>query len=350
MFCEAIFYLAFLAVLTFLIIEIRSRDVFDMQRQQFEYWAGCTNRPAPTDTVYVTKGCDLFDVKDVSDISPWIRQNFIPKAFTEADQYQTIVESPSIFRLHEGTTAWQPRYIGDTHTTILVGEIRLRQVRVQRILAEDCPFIEELHTEQPDCFPAFTDGLQSKLSWAPTWTPEHLRHHYKWARANYTMQTPTIGYHGVYPGDGFFFDIPYNKSGAQTRLTELEAWAWIDHRTRAVILEFSTLNVNVNVMVHNRILFEVPPTGGVSARIEVFGFRVLQLSMKLLASDHMPLFRLMIVSSAFHFLLLLYTCWLIKQNGLAFFSYFWGLVDLAIIGLFFLPHVRLSVHLHKGSL
>merc|ERR1719498_519749 len=252
MFCEAIFYMAFLAVLTFLIIEIRSRDVFDMQRSQFEYWAGCENRPPASDTVYVTKGCDFFDIKDVSDISPWIRNNFIPKSFTDRELYPTIVDSTSIFRLHEGTTAWQPRYIGDTRTTVLVGQIRLRQLRVQRLKAEDCPFLEELKAPdytpatgdinddkylsgnvQEDCFPGYTESLQSKLSWAPTWTPEHLRHHYIWYRSNYTQQTPMVGQHGVYPGDGFFFDIPYNMSGAQMRLKELEAWAWIDHRTRA---------------------------------------------------------------------------------------------------------------------
>jgi len=152
------------------------------------------------------------------------------------------------------------------------------------------------------------------------------------------------GYHGIYPGDGFFFDIPYNKSGAQMRLKELEAWAWIDHRTRAVVLEFSTLNINVNVMVHNRLLFEIPPTGGVSTRYEVFGFRVLQLSMSLLASDHMPLFRLMIVTSALHFLLLVYSCWLIRQNGKQYFTYFWGLVDMTILLIFFiLMCVQLSI-------
>jgi len=335
MFCEAIFYMVFLGVLTGFILEIRSRDVFDMQRQQFEYWAGCHNRPAPMETMYETRGCNFFDVKDVDQISPWIRETFIPKAFTERELYPTIVESPSIFRLHEGTTAWQPRYIGDTHTTVLVGQIRLRQIRVQRIKAEECPFLEELKEVQLDCFPGYTDGLQSKLSWAPTWTPPHLRHHYKWSMENVTMQTPMHGYHGVYPGEGFFFDIPYNKSGAQMRLKELEAWAWIDHRTRAVILEFSTLNTNVNVVVHNRLLFEIPPTGGVSTKYEVVGFRVLQLSLNLLASDEMNLFRLMIVTSAMHFLLLAYDLWLIKQNRMAFFSYFWGLLDMLILGLFF---------------
>ena len=28
------------------------------------------------------------------------------------------------------------------------------------------------------------------------------------------------GYHGYYPGDGFVMDLPYNKSGGQTRLKE----------------------------------------------------------------------------------------------------------------------------------
>lgn len=357
MFCEAIFYLAFLGVLTMLIISVRSRDVFDLQKQQFEYWAGCDNRPAPTDSVYVTKGCGLFDVKNAADISPWIRQQFVPKAFTERDLYPTIVESPSIFRLHEGTTAWLPRYIGDTHTTVLVGNIRLRQVRVQRMNAEDCPFIEGFKDgtkikstpediaraggrsaifREVDCFPAYSDGIESKRSWAPTWTPAHLRKYYKWYRANQTMQTTMKGYHGVYPGNGFFLDIPYNITGAQTRLKELEAWAWIDHRTRAVILEYSTLNTNVNVMVHNRMLFEMPPTGGVTTRYEVYGFRVLSLSLNLLASDDIGLFQIMIVSSAFHFLLFAFVCFMIYKNGKKWFTYFWGIVDMIILLLFFL--------------
>merc|ERR1719271_1654948 len=126
-------------------------------------------------------------------------------------------------------------------------------------------------------------------------------------------------------------DLPYNKSGGQTRLKELEAWAWIDHRTRAVILEWTTLNTNVNVMVHNRMLFEIPPTGGVTTRYEVTAFRVLQLSLSLLASDDIGLFRLMIASSAFFLLLFFYVCWLIYKNGMQFFTFFWGLVDLFIL-------------------
>jgi len=334
MFCEALFYLIFLTVLTLYIITLRSPDVFDSQRQQFEYWAGCNNRPAPTDSVYVTEGCSFFDVKDVQGISPYIRETFAPKAFTAKDEFPKLVESPSIFRLSEGTTSWSPRYVGDTDITVLIGAIRIRQLRVQRVIALDCPMLEELKDLQPDCFPAYSVGLESKRSWAPTWTPDHLRVHYEHSKGNLTDQTEFKGFHASYPASGFMLDLPYNISGAQTRLLELENWAWVDHRTRAVIVEWSTLNANVNVFVHNRMLFEVPPTGGVTTRYEVFAFRVLQLSMSLLFSDDRTLFLLMCFTSACHLLLFIYSCFLVWQNGMAYFKYFWTLLDAAILILF----------------
>jgi hypothetical protein len=347
MFCECFFYLAFLGIITGYIVELRSRDVFDLQKQQFEYWTECKNRPVKKSSVYVTEGCSAFDVRNVKEISPWIREYFIPKAFTGQKLYPKLVDSSSIFRLHQDTTAWQPRYIGDAHTTVLVGAIRVRQLRTQRIKAKDCGFIEALQdTVQDACYPPFTTGDQSKVTWAPTWTPPHLRHHYVFYRANETMQTTTVGLHGTYPGDGFYFDLPYNETGAVTRLLELEAWSWIDHRTRAVILEWSALNINTNIMVHNKLLFEVPATGGVSARMDAFPFRVIQLSLALLASDDAHLFRLMICISAFHLLLFIYVVWLLWRNGRRFFTYFWGLFDLAILLFFFIMMmIHLSVYM-----
>lgn len=351
MFCECIFYIIFLSFLTAYVVELRSRDIYDLQKQQFEYWSECKNRPLSVESVYVTEGCSAFDVKNVKDISPWIRDYFIPKAFTGNELIPKLVESSSIFRLHQGTNAWEPRYIGDAETTVLVGAIRLRQLRTQRIKADDCGFLESLRdTVQDACYPAFSPSVESKKPWAPTWTPSHLLHHYNYSAANETFQTTMAGMHGTYPGSGFFFDIPYNKSGAITRLMELEAWSWIDHRTRAVILEWTTLNINVNIMVHNRLLFEIPATGGVSARMDVFPLKVNQLSMAVLATDNEWLFRLMIITSGLHLLLFIYVVWLIYRNGLRYFTYLWNFFDLVILTVFFVMMcIHLAVYLKAGD-
>jgi hypothetical protein len=366
MFCECIFYLVFLGFLTGFIVELRSKSVYEMQSQQFEYWADCKQRqPSSRESAVITDGCTFYDVKDVSNIGPWIREAFMPKAFTERSLFPTIVEVPSILRLHQDTTAWQPRYIGDTQTTVLVGAIRLRQLRTQKIKAEECPFLEQLKTAVSGdsgvaasgnsgvvdaCYPPFTESKQSKVVWNPKETPAHLHHHYKFFKANATMQTTMQGYHGTYPGDGFFFDIPYNLTGAQGRLKELEHWSWINHRTRAIILEWTTLNINLNIMVHHRMLFEVPATGGVSTRYEVFGFRVVELAMWLLATDETHIFMLWIVASACHLLLFIYTIWLIWKNRLRFFTFFWGWCDLLILELFFdYMMVKLTVYTKRAS-
>mmetsp|Transcript_140544 Transcript_140544/g.262162 ORF Transcript_140544/g.262162 Transcript_140544/m.262162 type:complete len:871 (+) Transcript_140544:150-2762(+) len=331
MFCEAVFYIMFLGVLTGYIINMRSSDVFESRRQQFDYWAGCDQNANGNP---YAGSCNFFNIKAVPEIMEWIRTDLTPKTFTDKTLYPPIVEASSIFRLHEGTMAWAPRYVADTKTTILIGAVRIRQLRVMIKKGEDCPILEEFQNLDHECYPAFSEGVQSTLPWAPTWTPEHLRHHYDHRYANYSKQTTTKGYHGVYPGDGFYFDLPLNLSGAQERLTELEQWEWVDKRTRAVIIEFSTLNPNVNVFVHNRMLIEIPVTGGVMSKFEVSAFRVFQLSLSLMMGDNLELFILASATVALHILLFAYVCFMIKQNGLKFFTYFWGICDLIILTLF----------------
>lgn len=331
MFCEAVFYIMFLGVLTGYIINMRSSDVFESRRQQFDYWAGCDQNANGNP---YEGSCQFFNIRAVPEIMDWVKNDFTPKTFTDKTLYPKIVEAPSIFRLNENTMAWAPRYVSDTKTTILIGSVRIRQLRVMIKKGDDCPVLKEFQELEHECYPAFSDGVQSTLSWAPTWTPAHLRHHYDHKLSNQSRQTTTRGYHGIYPGDGFYFDLPLNLSGAQERLAELKQWEWVDKRTRAVIIEFSTLNKNVNVFVHNRMLIEVPVTGGVISKFEVFAFRAFQLSLSLMMGDNLELFILAASTTALHNLLFFYVCFIIYKNGLKFFTYFWGICDLIILTLF----------------
>jgi len=272
-------------------------------------------------------------VKDIKGLFNWLRDDLAPKAFTFQNEYPSVVGSPSVFTLQDSTMHWKPRYIGDTETSVLLGTIRLRQLRVK--YNADCEILDDLKTVQPDCFPQFSGGSQSKMSWAPAWTPSNLTAYYKWHAANATHQIPMTGYHGEYPGDGFYFDLPLRLETGRTLMKELEGWQWLDQRSRALIVELSALNPNTNIFVHCRLLFEFPAVGGMITKHEVFAFRSMQLSLPLMATDDGDgSFTYFILTTAMHILLFVYSCWLLWKNGLRYFTFFWSYLDMLILLIF----------------
>eukprot|EP00929_Paragymnodinium_shiwhaense_P060340 TRINITY_DN30147_c0_g1_i1.p1 TRINITY_DN30147_c0_g1~~TRINITY_DN30147_c0_g1_i1.p1 ORF type:complete len:839 (-),score=225.99 TRINITY_DN30147_c0_g1_i1:143-2659(-) len=329
MFFEAFFYLVFLTSLTLFIVETRPTSLYEAGRQQLDYWGDCKRGIGGGRG---EGGCKIDEVANTEDFMHWMKDDFIPKAFTAADLYEPMGDSTSLFRLQKGIANWKPRYVGDTMTAIMLGVMRVRQLRVQ--YNKDCVIKDEHKDIHKDCFPAFSERFQSRLPWAPTWTPEHLKQHFVWMPAKWTKMTTALGQHGEYPPDGFLFDLPMNLTGAQTRIMELVDWKWVDMRTRAVVIEWSILNANVNVLVHNRMLFEFPATGGALARHEAFPFRIQTLSLPLMLSDDIIGFILLVITCSMHFCFMAYFSFLLSQNGLKLFHYFWSWIDLAIITIF----------------
>jgi hypothetical protein len=328
MFCEAIFYFVFLFVLTGFIVQQRSSSLYDAREHELAFWSGCRRTSTG-------QSCQTDAVKDTDSLQDWLREQFVPKTFQEFNVYPSVVNASSVFRLQDGTMAWSPRYAGDTKTSVIIGAVRLRQLRVQ--YNRDC-LIKQLYIDegiQTDCFPKFSEDVQSKTTWAPRWTPEYLAPQFQWYPSDFTQQSTMVGYHGVYPGDGFYLDVALNLTQAQERMQELKEWQWLDKRTRAFVVEVSTLNPNVNVFVHNRILFEFPNTGGVVVLREAFAFRTLVLSLELMATDDFwGVFCYFSLTCGMQLLLFTYVAWLLWKNGIGFFQHFWSICDLIILTLF----------------
>ena len=81
---------------------------------------------------------------------------------------------------------------------------------------------------------------------------------------------PVIGTHAIYGGGGYVAKLGYNEKTAVRVLNELVPNGWIDRQTRAVILEFTVFNTNLNLAAAVSYFYEVLPTGGstVYTRIE----------------------------------------------------------------------------------
>ena len=83
-----------------------------------------------------------------------------------------------------------------------------------------------------------------------------------------------VGEHGSYSGNGYVYEFRGRLSEIRNNLSELHRLEWIDNRTRAVIIQLSLYNPNVELFTSVTFLIEILSTGGIwsSARFEPFIF------------------------------------------------------------------------------
>lgn len=63
-----------------------------------------------------------------------------------------------------------------------------------------------------------------------------------------TQGLPYDGEIASYGGGGYYFDFPSNKLGAKSLIDDLKYNTWLDRHTRAVFLDFSIYNCNINMI------------------------------------------------------------------------------------------------------
>ena len=73
----------------------------------------------------------------------------------------------------------------------------------------------------------------------------------------------------TYGGGGYVADLGYDLQTARSVMEALSKNNWIDRRTRALIVEFSIFNSNMNILVVANYFFEFLPTGGVYTNIKI---------------------------------------------------------------------------------
>lgn len=73
---------------------------------------------------------------------------------------------------------------------------------------------------------------------------------------------PYWGLFGTYSGGGFVADLGTTESQARNMVAQLKENHWVDLYTRAVSLEFTTYNPNINLFSYVLYMLEFPTTGG----------------------------------------------------------------------------------------
>ncbi|KAL3195262.1 hypothetical protein MRX96_015904 [Rhipicephalus microplus] len=201
----------------------------------------------------------------------------------------------------------------------LLGSPRIRQLRVRN---DSCNVHSDFKKAITQCFdnysPHFEDkspfGLMNGTAWTYH-TEKDLNGADHW------------GLLSSYSGAGYYADLGITKEAATQVMADLKENLWIGRATRAVFLDFTVYNANVNLFCVIKLVFEFPATGGM---IPSWSFRTVKLLRYVSVSDYF------IMACEFFFtLFILYyiveEVLEIKSNRTSYFKSIWNILDILVI-------------------
>ena len=161
-------------------------------------------------------------------------------------------------------------------------------------------------------------------SYKPMYSFEKLYRAFQYRSADDLNGYPVVGTYNSYWGGGYVYELRGQKMYLQGNITLLQKNNWIDRNTRAVIVEFSVFNPNINLISVGEIVVEFLPTGTIitSARFDPINLFT-SLTTFTLACDVIYLL-----------FIIYYTIQEFRQfykNGKSYLLQFWTLVEWAII-------------------
>ena len=131
----------------------------------------------------------------------------------------------------------------------------------------------------------------------------------------------------VYGGGGYVKNLGANKTDSAQIMDNLKQNMWLDRGTRAVFLDFTIYNANINLFCTVRLITEFPPTGGVLASSS---FRTVKLIRYLTPMDYFVL-----ACEIIFILFLVYysieEALEIKIHKLKYFTEVWNVLDIVTL-------------------
>jgi hypothetical protein len=106
-----------------------------------------------------------------------------------------------------------------------------------------------------------------------------------------------VGDYGSYGGDGYVYEFLGRLSDLHSNLSQLHQLGWIDTQTRAVIIQFTLYNPNVQLFTSLTLLAEFLSTGGVHPTSSFEPMNFYGNLFSLIESNKMYLFSIYITNS-----------------------------------------------------
>jgi hypothetical protein len=134
---------------------------------------------------------------------------------------------------------YQPYWMGDTSNNLALGRIRLRQLRVN---GQTCRIPSAFEGKILRCN---ANAATSNLVRSGTYEEKGgFQCEYELHGDGYAWYSGTTKIQ--YPSEGFVVTLPLTAGAASSYIDKLHQYNWVDDRTRAVFVEFSLYNANVD--------------------------------------------------------------------------------------------------------
>lgn len=207
------------------------------------------------------------------------------------------------------------------YENLLLGVPRLRQVKVRN---ESCSVHEDLRDEVQDCYNMYTPSNEDTAPFGP-------KNGTAWVYATESEMNGSSywGQVSKYGGGGYYQDLYRTKEESAFRLQFLKDRLWLDRGTRAVFLDFSVYNRNINLFCIARLLVEFPATGGV---VTSWQFQTVRLIRYVSSWDYF----VGVCEVAFCLFILYYVVeevLEIRIHRLHYFKSLWNCLDVLIVAL-----------------
>ncbi|KAL1023776.1 hypothetical protein UPYG_G00045970 [Umbra pygmaea] len=140
------------------------------------------------------------------------------------------------------------------YENLLLGVPRIRQVKVRN---ESCSVHQDLRDEVQDCYNVYTTSTEDTAPFGPkNGTAWVFTEESSLNGSSYWGQVAT------YRGGGYYQDLSRTRKESASKIRSLKHHLWLDRGTRAVFMDFSVYNTNINLFCIARLIVEFPATGG----------------------------------------------------------------------------------------
>lgn len=164
---------------------------------------------------------------------------------------------------------WESFYNGEANPDMnyvlyenkLLGVPRFRQVRVRN---DSCTVHPDFADEIKQCYAAYSPEAEDNTTYGPASSPWKYQTEKQLNGMSYTGKVAQYG------GGGFVVYLNRTSSQYAALAQSLQDNLWIDRATRAVFLDFTLYNANVNLFSIIKLVSEFPPTGGMITSYVLF--------------------------------------------------------------------------------
>uniref|UniRef100_A0A663MW78 Polycystin 2 like 2, transient receptor potential cation channel n=1 Tax=Athene cunicularia TaxID=194338 RepID=A0A663MW78_ATHCN len=153
------------------------------------------------------------------------------------------------------------------YENLLLGVAQIRQLKVRN---NTCAIYPYFHTFSEDCYSDYHYRAEDRSDFG-------LGNGSEWKYTSASSLSPWYwGSMNFYSSGGYMFTLPKSKQESTEKLAFLRQNGWLTRGTRAVFIDFSTYNANLNLFCVIKLVVEFPATGGAVTSSHIYSVKLLR--------------------------------------------------------------------------